>query len=125
MTAPFVASLRTRPETIRLVSGVEGRDRQGAAQGDGSAAATEGTIVVRVEVPDRWDVVRVEAVPSERVQAVKVAALSVIDPKADQRNYVTKLRGFEVLDEGATLADAGAVDGSIFVVTHRRRRPVR
>ena len=36
-----------------------------------------------------------------------------------------KLRGWEVLDEGASLADAGATDGSIFLLTHRRRRPVK
>jgi hypothetical protein len=30
-----------------------------------------------------------------------------------------------VLDEGASLAAAGAVDGSIFLNTYRLRRPVR
>jgi hypothetical protein len=36
-----------------------------------------------------------------------------------------KLRGLEVLDEGRTLAESGAIDGSIFLLSHRRRRPVR
>ena len=40
-------------------------------------------------------------------------------------DFVLKLRGWEVLDESASLADVGAVDGSIFLLTHRRRRPVR
>jgi hypothetical protein len=30
-----------------------------------------------------------------------------------------------VLNESDTLATVGAVDGSIFLLTHRRRRPVR
>jgi hypothetical protein len=39
--------------------------------------------------------------------------------------FVMKLRGWEVLDESASLTDAGAIDGSIFLLTYRRRRPVR
>jgi hypothetical protein len=35
------------------------------------------------------------------------------------------LRGFEVLDEDLPLTGAGASDGSIFLLTSRRRRPVR
>jgi hypothetical protein len=35
------------------------------------------------------------------------------------------LGGAEVLDENAPVADAGARDGSILLVTSRRRRPVR
>jgi hypothetical protein len=34
-------------------------------------------------------------------------------------------RGWEVLDEGQSIADVGALDGSIFLLTNRRRRPVR
>lgn len=107
MTMPFVSTLRARPETVAL------------GNGDGAR------ILVRVEVPERWDVVRLSTPPSESVLAVKVAALEALDPRADQRDYVIKLRGFEVLDEQNTVADAGAVDGSIFLLTRRRRRPVR
>jgi hypothetical protein len=48
-------------------------------------------------------------------------------PGAELRDedYVLKLNGWEVLDESASLAATGAVDGSIFLVTGRRRRPVR
>ena len=105
--APFVTSLRSRPGAIHL----------GRLDGQG--------ITVRVEVPELWDVVRIVAPPTESVLAVKVAALGALIPKADPRHYVIKLRGFEVLDEGLSLADAGAIDGSIFLLTHRRRRPVR
>jgi hypothetical protein len=80
---------------------------------------------VRVEVPEVWDVVRVEAPPEEPVAAVKAAALSMLLPGGNVNDYVVKLRGFEVLDENASIREAGAINGSIFLVTHRRRRPVR
>jgi hypothetical protein len=48
-----------------------------------------------------------------------------VSPDEDASEYVIKLRGFEVLDENVSLADAGARNGSIFLLTHRRRRPVR
>lgn len=107
MTTPFVSRLRARKETIAL------------GNGDGAR------ILVRVEVPERWDVVRFSTPPSESVLTVKVAALQALDPRADQRDYVIKLRGFEVLEEQHTLAEAGAAEGSIFLLTRRRRRPVR
>ena len=48
-------------------------------------------------------------------------------PEADAipQDFVVKLRGWEVLDESASLADAGVVDGSILLLTYRRRRAVR
>ena len=106
---PFTASLRTRgADAIRL----------------GSPDAK--VITVRVQVPEVWDVVVVHAPPSESVQAVKLAALRELSPSADfAESWVLKLGGFEVLDEGASLTEAGAVDGSIFLLTGRRRRPVR
>ena len=45
--------------------------------------------------------------------------------KAKPDEFVLKLRGFEVLNEDVSLAEAGAIEGSIFLVTYRRRRPVR
>jgi hypothetical protein len=39
---------------------------------------------------------------------------------------VLKFRGWEALnEESTTLAAAGAIDGSIFLLEHRLRRPVR
>ena len=107
MTIPFVSTLRARRESLRL--------------GPPDSEAMN----VRVEIPELWDVVRVVTPPSETVLAVKVAALAVLDPRGDQREYVMKLRGFEMLDEQHTLAEAGAREGSTFLLTHRRRRPVR
>jgi hypothetical protein len=109
MTEPFVAQLRTRGDVIELASP------------DGPA------ITVRIQMPEVWDVVRVHASPDEHVITVKRRALEALMPGAElhDEDYVLKLNGWEVLDESASLAATGAVDGSIFLVTHRRRRPVR
>lgn len=107
MTVPFVSKLRARPVTVRL----------------GPPDAE--TIFVRVEIPEIWDVIRLAVPSSETVLGVKVAALAALDPRGDQRDYVMKLRGFEMLDEQHTLAEAGARDNSTFLLTRRRRRPVR
>jgi hypothetical protein len=107
MTIPFVSTLRARRESVLL----------GPQDGE--------TIRIRVESPEIWDVVRIVASPSETVLAAKVAALAALDPRGDQRDYVMKLRGFEMLDEQQTLAEAGAKENSTFLLTHRRRRPVR
>ena len=91
------------------------------------ASPTGPAITVRVEMPEVWDVVRVNASPDERAVTVKRRALEVLMPGAELRDddYVLKLNGWEVLDETASLAATGAVDGSIFLVTHRKRRAVR
>jgi len=109
MTEPFVAQLRTRGDVIELAS-------------PGGPAIT-----VRVEMPEVWDVVRVHASPDERVLTVKRRALERLSPGSELRDdeFVLKLQGWEVLDESVSLAATGAVDGSIFLVTYRKRRPVR
>lgn len=106
---PFVTGLRSRPDELRL-----GADD----------AAPRWTL--RVQVAEVWDAVRVSAPAAEPVLAVKVAALSALLPDAAYHDdFVLKLGGVEVLDENASLADAGARDGSIFLMAHRRRRPIR
>jgi hypothetical protein len=107
VSAPFVSTLRTSGSTIPV----------------GAPGASP--ITIRVEVPERWDVALISAAPTATVSDVKRAALRAVSPEDDATDYVIKLRGFEVLDEGVTLATAGARDGSIFLLTHRRRRPVR
>lgn len=105
---PFVTTLRARPSTIHL----------GTAGGE--------TIALRVQMPEVWDTVRVEVAPREPVLTVKLAALRVLFPEADlHEDFVLKLNGFEVLDETSAVHETGASDGSIFLLTHRRRRPVR
>jgi len=108
VSEPFVASLRTSQHTPIAV-GVQGPD----------------ALSIRVEVPERWDVALLSAAPTASVADVKLAALRAVSPDDDASEYVIKLRGFEVLDESVSIATAGARDGSIFLLTHRRRRPVR
>ena len=107
MTEPFVASLRTSGTVIPV----------------GAPGASP--ITIRVEVPERWDVALLSVAGTSSVGDVKRAALRFVSPNDDAEDYVIKLRGFEVLDESISLAAAGARDGSIFLLTHRRRRPVR
>jgi len=108
MTTPFVTQLRSRRSTIRLAA-------------EGTAAIT-----IRVEMPEVWDVVALTVSPDEPVVNVKKHALEALFPEAQlHSDFVVKLRGWEILDENASLADAGAIDGSILLLTHRRRRAVR
>jgi hypothetical protein len=104
---PFVAQLRARPEAIRLGTG------------------SDPVITVRVQVPETWDTVRIDAPPTTPVLELKLRALETLAPGAEQAEWVTKLRGFEVLDESASLSAAGVQNGSTLLVTSRRRRPVR
>lgn len=107
-TTPFVAGLRSRRGTIDL------------------SRAGETAITVRVEMAEVWDTVRVAASINEPVATIKRAALEALYPGSDvTEEFVMKLRGWEVLDEGASIGDAGATDGSIFLLAHRRRRPVK
>jgi hypothetical protein len=108
MTAPFVSQLRTRGGVLQL------------------APANAPAITVRVEVPEVWDTVRAAVSPTTPVAVLKAAALDALYPDGEAPDaFVMKLRGFEVLDENESLTKVGAVDGSIFLLTHRRRRPVR
>jgi hypothetical protein len=108
-TTPFVSQLRTRGAPIML-----------APQG------TAGTITIRVEMPEVWDVRAIVTAPTEPVVAVKQRALAELFPKAaSHEDFIVKLRGWEILDEHATLADAGVQNGSILLLTHRKRRAVR
>ena len=109
MSAPFVTNLRSRADVLVL----------GAPD-----AANRWTL--RVQMAEVWDAVRVSAPATEPVLAVKVAALETLFPEAAYHDdFVVKLGGIEVLDENASIAEAGAQDGSIFLLAHRRRRPIR
>ena len=108
MSAGFASSLRTRSREITLVQ------------------PGESGVRVRVEVPEVWDAVRLVAAPAERILTVKLKGLDALFPSAaNHQDFVVKFRGWEILDEAETLADAGVTDGSILLITHRRRRPVR
>lgn len=104
----LVSTLRSRPGLLAL-----GADDPTA-------------ITVRVQMPEVWDVVAVRCAADTSVLALKRAALEAFGQRAfPPADYVLKLRGFEVLDESAPVTVAGARDGSTFLLTYRRRRPVR
>ena len=106
MTTPFVTSLRARPETLVL----------------GNAPR----LTLRVEMPEVWDAVRIQAPGAEPISAIKEKALEALYPNgASYADFVLKLNGYEVLDESVPLSQTGAIDGSTFLLTFRRRRPVR
>ena len=108
MSVPFVAQLRARPEVVRL--GTSG----------------EPVITVRVEVPEVWDTIRIDAPAQTSVEEVKRRALEVlVSSAAEPDRFVVKLGGSLVPDESVSLEAAGARNGSTFLVTGRRRRPVR
>ena len=109
MSAGFTEQLRSRPDAIRLGTG------------------TESVITLRVQVPEVWDTIRVEAPADTPVTVVKGRALEALMPDAatQPEQFVMKIAGWEVLDERVSLAAAGAKDGSIFLLTSRRRHPVR
>ena len=103
-----MAQLRSRPGAVRL------------------GAPGEATISVRVQMPEVWDLVLFEAPPSTPVHELKERALRELYPEPWQpEEFVMKLNGFEVLDEGVAAGEAGARDGSTFLLTSRLRRPVR
>jgi hypothetical protein len=106
VSAEFVASVRAQSGTLRAGAG--------------------GSWLIRVEIPDVWDVVRVEAAPETPVREVKELAIAHLAPDADESGeFVTKLSGVEVVDENQSLESAGVKNGSTLLVTYRRRRPVR
>jgi hypothetical protein len=107
MSAAFTTQLRSGRPPVQIASGA-------------------GTIAFRVEAAELWDAVRVVAMPTTPVSEVKQRVLTALLPNADfTDDYVLKLRGWELLDQGATLADSEVVDGSILLLAHRRRRVVR
>jgi hypothetical protein len=108
MSEPFVSQLRARSRALQLV------------------AAGAPSITVRVEMPEVWDTVKAEVSPSTPVSELKRRALEALYPVDELAGeFVLKLRGWDVLNEDVSVADAGARDGSIFLLTHRRRRAVR
>ncbi len=80
---------------------------------------------VRAQVLEAWDAIRVDADPSASVRSLKQLALRELYPEnIPDEEFVVKLNGFEILDEDAQLSATGARDGSTFLITDRRRRPV-
>ena len=108
MTAPtpFVNTLRNQGPALRL--------------GSGSGQVLQ----LRAQVLEAWDAVRIDADASSTVKSLKQLAMQTLCPNANENDYVVKLHGWEVLDEAAPISSTGARNGSIFLISDRRRRPV-
>ncbi|HZE07201.1 MAG TPA: hypothetical protein VE110_00460 [Gemmatimonadaceae bacterium] len=105
--APFVNSLRTRGEPFKL------------------GPASSQVLHLRAQVLEAWDAIRIDANPSASVKSLKQLALKELFHDAHaEADYVVKLHGFEILDEDAPISSTPAKNGSIFLITDRRRRPV-
>ncbi len=103
-----VSTLRSRPGLLAI------------------GAGAPNAITVRVQMPELWDTIAVLCAENTTVIALKRAALEAFGERHHPiEDYVLKLRGFEVLDEAAPVTVAGAREGSTFLLTYRRRRPVR
>ncbi len=104
---PFVSVLRTRGEPAKL----------------GSQSGL--VLHLRAQVLEAWDAIRIDADPSATVRDLKHLALKELYPDVRHEDeYVVKLNGFEILDEDAPIAATAATNGSTFLITDRRRRPV-
>jgi hypothetical protein len=107
VATPFVSSLRTRGEPLKLGSG------------------TGNVLQLRAQVLEAWDAIRIDADPSASVSSLKQLALKALYPDVRHDDeYVVKLNGFEILDEAAPISSTAAKNGSTFLITDRRRRPV-
>jgi hypothetical protein len=80
---------------------------------------------LRVMVQDAWDEVPIDLPSAASLAELKRAALDATKVNRDPAEYVLKFRGFELLDESRSLADAGLVPNGAVIVLPRRRRPVR
>lgn len=109
MSSSFVNTLRNNGKPLTL----------------GGVGQNGNTLKVRAQVLEAWDAIRVDASPSASVRSLKELALRELypDPK-HAADFMVKLSGYEVLDEDAPLSSTGARDGSTFLITDRRRRPV-
>jgi hypothetical protein len=107
VAAPFVSGLRTQGAAFRL----------GAGSGP--------VLQLRAQVLEAWDAIRIDADPSASVKSLKQLALKELYPDAQKDDqYVVKLHGWEILDENAPISSTAAKNGSIFLISDRRRRPV-
>jgi hypothetical protein len=84
-------------------------------------------MVVRVWVPDVWDVVTLEVTPGHTFAQIKAEALERAVGKgrrADPRDFLVKYRGALITEEGQTLAALQVPDHAPMIVLSARRRPV-
>lgn len=106
--AAFTNTLRAGTRVLRL--GADGEAR----------------LAFRVQLQDAWETVGVEAPADTPVRVVKERVMALVLPATEEpEEFMVKLGGWEVLDENQSIASCGATNGSTFLVSGRRRRPVR
>jgi hypothetical protein len=106
-TTPFVNGIRAQGDPLKL--------------GSGSGSVLH----LRAQVLEAWDAIRIDADPSASVRSLKDLALKELYPDVRGNDeFMVKLHGFEILDENAPISSTAARNGSIFLITDRRRRPV-
>ena len=84
-------------------------------------------MLVRVWVPDVWDVVDLEVTPDQTFGQIKAAALERAMGKgrrADPENFLVKYRGALIAPESQTLKDLKVPDHAPMIVLPAKRRPV-
>lgn len=109
MSGSFVNTLRNNGKPLTL----------------GGVTQNGDVLRVRAQVLEAWDAIRVDASPSATVRSLKELALRELYPDPEHAaDFMVKFGGYEVLDEDAPLSSTGARDGSTFLITDRRRRPV-
>ncbi len=86
---------------------------------------TDVMLPLRVMVQDVWDEVAIAMDGSHSVSELKLAALTRARVVRDPSQYAVKYRGAEILNEAASLEQAGIVPDANLIVLPRRRRPVR
>jgi hypothetical protein len=102
----FANSLRARPEGLLLSTAAE-------------------AITIRVQAAEAWDAVRVTCTLDMPVARIKQAAMTALLPDVERGDdYLVKLRGALIPNEGVTLAAAGVQEASTLLLTSRRRRPI-
>lgn len=106
--AAFTNSLRAGSHVLRLGSDSEAR------------------LAFRVQLQDVWETVGVEAPADMPIRVIKERVIEAVLPATEEpEEYLVKLGGWEVLDENLSVAASGATHGSTFLISGRRRRPVR
>lgn len=84
------------------------------------------SFVVRVAIPAVWDTLALEVDAASPLRELKrIAHERIFAEKGSPDDFLLKLNGLEVRDESLTVGEAGGVAGSTFLMSFRRRRPVR
>jgi hypothetical protein len=80
---------------------------------------------VRVKVLEVWDEIDIAWQGDMSVNELKRTALATTRVSASPTEFMVKVGGAEVLDEGLSLSSAGIMAGKAIIVMRRRRQPVR